>query len=143
VPPTSKGRLSRGGRKNTWIFDSYYKGCVELWSRDKELTSTSIAYPSCFYMHLKDPHAHREMIEGLEGRYRAKDCSFRTIYGVLQGCKIYADRSIAEKIEKQTNYAAELYNVDVRQDQRYMAENDIFPAAIEMNLDSRRILRSL
>jgi DNA polymerase I len=58
------------------------------------------------------------MIEGLEGRYRAKDCSFRTIYGALQGYKIYADRSIAEKIEKQTNYAAELYNVDVRQDQR-------------------------
>ncbi len=34
---------------------------------------------------------------------------------------------MAEKIEIQTRCAAELYNVDVRQDQRYMAEHDIFP----------------
>lgn len=34
---------------------------------------------------------------------------------------------MAEKIEIQTKYAAELYNVDVRQDQRYLAEKDLFP----------------
>jgi len=34
---------------------------------------------------------------------------------------------VAEKIELQTRYAAELYNVDVRLDQRYMAEQDLFP----------------
>jgi len=34
---------------------------------------------------------------------------------------------VAEKIEVQTRYAAELYNVDVRQDQRYLAEKDLFP----------------
>jgi len=34
---------------------------------------------------------------------------------------------MAEKIEVQTRYEAELYNVDVRQDQRYMAEKDLFP----------------
>jgi DNA polymerase I len=34
---------------------------------------------------------------------------------------------VAEKIEIQTRYAAELYNVDVRQDQRYLAEKDLFP----------------
>jgi DNA polymerase I len=34
---------------------------------------------------------------------------------------------MAEKIEKQTSYEAELYNVDVRQDQRYLAEKDLFP----------------
>jgi tetratricopeptide (TPR) repeat protein len=34
---------------------------------------------------------------------------------------------VAEKIEIQTRYAAELYNVDVRQDQRYMAERDLVP----------------
>jgi DNA polymerase I len=45
----------------------------------------------------------------------------------LQGYKIFASRKVAEKIEIQTQYAAELYNVDVRQDQRYLAEHDIFP----------------
>jgi DNA polymerase I len=34
---------------------------------------------------------------------------------------------VAEKIEIQTRHQAELYNVDVRQDQRYMAEHDLFP----------------
>jgi len=34
---------------------------------------------------------------------------------------------VAEKIEIQIHHQAELYNVDVRQDQRYMAEHDIFP----------------
>ena len=33
---------------------------------------------------------------------------------------------MAEKIENQTRYATELYNVDVRQDQRYLAEKDLF-----------------
>jgi hypothetical protein len=31
----------------------------------------------------------------------------------LPGHRIYASRKVAEKIEKQTRYAAELYNVDV------------------------------
>lgn len=114
-----------------WIFDSYHKGCIELWSRDKRLTTTSAAFPSCFYMHLRDPTAHREMLEVLESRYKAKECSFRTIYSILKGYRIYADRAVAEKIEKQTNYTAELYNVDVRQDQKYMAEHDIFPCGYE------------
>jgi DNA polymerase I len=113
--------------KGTWIFDCYYKGSVELWSRDNRLINTSTAYLPSFYMHLKDPHAHREMISALERRYKAEECTFRTIYGVLDGYEVYADRSVAEKIEKQTDYAVKLYNVDVRKDQQYMAEHDIFP----------------
>jgi DNA polymerase I len=46
-----------------WIFDSYFKGCVELRSRERGLERISAAYPPSFYMHLKDPHAHWEMIE--------------------------------------------------------------------------------
>ena len=34
---------------------------------------------------------------------------------------------MAEKIEIQTRHQAQLYNVDVRQDQRYLAEHDLFP----------------
>ena len=110
-----------------WIFDSYYKGCVELWGRERGLSRASAAYPPSFYMYLKDPATHQEMIEALESRFKAEECSFRTIFGTFQGHKIYASRKVAEKIEIQTRYTAELYNVDVRQDQRYMAEHDIFP----------------
>ena len=49
------------------------------------------------------------------------------IFGTFEGHRIYASRKVAEKIEIQTRYAAELYNVDVRQDQRYLAEKDLFP----------------
>jgi DNA polymerase I len=110
-----------------WIFDSYYKGCVELWGKERGLSRASIAYPQSFYLHLKDPHSHQEMLEALESRFRAEECSFRTIFGSFEGYRVYAGREVAEKIEVQTNYAAQLYNVDVRQDQRYMAEHDIFP----------------
>lgn len=110
-----------------WIFDSYSKGCVELWGRERGLTKVSAAYPPSFYMHLDDPTGHMEMIEGLESRYKVEECSFRTIYGSLQGYRIFASRKVAERIEKQTRYEARLYNVDIRQDQRYMAEHDIFP----------------
>lgn len=110
-----------------WIFDSYFKGCVELWGKEHGLSRASTAYPASFYMHLKGSHAHNhvEMIEALESLYGAEECSFKTIYGPLDGYRISAGRSVAEKIEKQTCYAAELYNVDLRQDQRYLAERDL------------------
>jgi len=38
-----------------------------------------------------------------------------------------ASTTVAEKIEILTLYAAELYNVIVRQDHRYMAEKDLIP----------------
>jgi DNA polymerase I len=110
-----------------WIFDTYYRGCVELWGKEHGLARASIAYPPSFYLHLKDPYAYREMLEALESRYKAEECHFRTIFGVFEGYRIYAGRDVAEKIEIQTSYAAQLYNVDVRQDQRYMAEHDLFP----------------
>lgn len=110
-----------------WIFDSYFKGCVELWGREHGLSRTSTAYPASFYMHLKGPRAHdyADMIDALESLYKAEECHFKTIYGPLDGYRIYAGRSVAEKIEKQTSYAAELYNLDLRPDQRYLAERDI------------------
>jgi DNA polymerase, archaea type len=110
-----------------WIFDTYYKGCVELWGRERGITKTSIAYPQSFYMHLPDPPAHREMIEALESRFHAEECSFKTIFGTFQGHRIYAGRKVAEKIEIQTRHQATLYNVDLRQDQRYLAEHNLFP----------------
>jgi len=110
-----------------WIFDTYYRGCVELWAKEKGLIRKSEAYPPSFYLYLKDPHSHMDMIEALECRCRAEECRFKTIYGPLPGYRIHAGRAVAEMIEKQTGYSAELYNVDVRQDQRYLAEKDLFP----------------
>ena len=112
-----------------WIFDSYYKGCVHLWGRERGLSRISAAHPQSFYLHLADPHAHVEMIEALESQFRVEELRFQTIYGPLDGYRIYAGRSVAEKIEKQTRYAAGLYNVDVRRDQQYLAERDLFPCA--------------
>jgi DNA polymerase I len=45
-------------------------------------------------MHLKDPPAHQEMIEALESRFKAEECSFRTIFGAFQGHRIYASRKV-------------------------------------------------
>jgi DNA polymerase, archaea type len=78
-----------------WIFDSYLKGCVELWSRDRGLERISAAYPPSFYMHLKDPHAYWEMIEALESRYRVEECSFNSIFGTFEGHRIYASWKVA------------------------------------------------
>jgi DNA polymerase I len=124
-----------------WIFDSYYRGCVEIWSRERRLNRTSAAYPPSFYMHLKDPHAHWEMFEGLATRYKVEECSFNKIFCTFQGHKIDASRKVAEKIEVQTRYAAELNNVDVRQDQRYLAEKDLFPCGDKTSPGSRLISR--
>ncbi len=110
-----------------WIFDSYYRGCVELWGKKHGLATASVAYPQSFYLHFNDPHRHWELIEGLQSRHSVNECRFRTIYGELDGYKVYANKSVADRIEKQTGLAAELYNVDVRHDQRYLAERDLFP----------------
>ncbi len=110
-----------------WIFDSYCKGAVHLWARDRGLVRAAAVQPPSFYLYLPDPASHRGMIEGLESLYRLEEASFSTIYGRREGYRIYADRSVAEKIEIQTRYAAELYNVDIRRDQQYLAEKGIFP----------------
>jgi|GEM_PF-2483516 len=50
-----------------WIFDSYFKGCVELWSREGGLSRAIITYPPSFYLHLKDRHDHWEDHRHLQG----------------------------------------------------------------------------
>ena len=110
-----------------WIFDSYYKGGVHLWSRERGLVQTVVMHPQSFYLRLPDPAAHMDMIEALESLYGLEEVRFSTIYGQEEGYLIHADRSVAEKIEKQTRYSSELFNVDIRRDQQYLAERDLFP----------------
>ncbi|MDD1751857.1 MAG: hypothetical protein LUQ38_02055 [Methanotrichaceae archaeon] len=70
-----------------WIFDSCYKGHVELWGRENGLAKASVAYSPSFYMHLKDPHIHKEMIEALEKRYKVDECNFRTFLALYKATK--------------------------------------------------------
>ncbi len=100
-----------------WIFGSYFKGSVKLWSRERGLTESAPLIHLRLHVP-KRPFSPLGDDSGLESRYRVEECSFNTIFGSFEGHRIYASRKVAEKIEKQTRYAAELYNVDVRQDQR-------------------------
>jgi DNA polymerase I len=75
------------------------------------------------------------MIDALAERYRAKACTFRTLFGDLDGFSVHAGRVVAEAIEQQTRGDAQLFNVDVRRDQRFMAEQGIFPCG---NADESR-----
>ena len=77
-----------------WIFDSYSKGCVELWGRERNLTKVSAANPPSFYTHLDDPTGHMKMVEGPESRYKVEECGFRTIYGTFQGYRVFANRKV-------------------------------------------------
>ena len=120
-----------------WILDSANRGDgVDLWVREGMCTKkVHCPYDPPFFLSLPDPDAHHEMIAALEDRYRAEECVFRTIFGELEGHKVFAGRDVAEAIEQQTACAARLFNVDVRRDQRFMAENGIF--ACSTGNDSR------
>ena len=114
-----------------WILDSVYRGGVDLWGKDSTVKKIHHEYDPPFYLHLPDPHPHHEMIAALESGYRAEECMFRTIFGDLAGYKVFAGRPVAESIEQQTQYEAQLFNVDVRIDQRFMAEHGIVPCCAE------------
>ena len=59
-----------------WIFDSYYKGAVHLWARDRGLVRAAAVQPPSFYLYLPDPASHRGMIEALESLYRLEEVLF-------------------------------------------------------------------
>lgn len=112
-----------------WILDTAYRDGVDLWSVNGSgaVTRTHHTYDPPFYLHLPDPARHHEMIEVLEERFRAEPCTLRTIFGELEGYSVHADRKVAEQIEQQSQFEARLFNVDVRRDHRFMAENALFP----------------
>lgn len=111
-----------------WIIDSTYRDGVELWEKSASgVRRVTIPYQPTFYLHLPDPHAHWELLDALGARYEMAECTFRTISGELEGYRIGAGREVAAAIERQTGFEAQLYNTDLRLDQRYMAEQGIFP----------------
>jgi DNA polymerase I len=115
-----------------WILDSAYRvGGIDLWTKDGPVTKVHYDYQPPFYVHFHDPHAHHEMIEALEERYGAKECTIKTIFGELPGYAVTAGRDVAEAIERQAQFDIDIFNVDVRRDQRFMAERGIFPCVGE------------
>ena len=115
-----------------WIVDSAYRdGGVDLWTKDGTVSKVHYDYKPPFFIHFHDPPAHHEMIDALAERYGAEECTIRTIFGDLPGYSVYAGRDVAEAIEQQARFDVQLFNVDVRRDQRFMAENGLFPCGAE------------
>ena len=115
-----------------WILDSAFRnGGVDLWHKDGSVQKIHHAYDPPFYLHLPDPDLHHGMLEALEEHYRAEPCTFTTIFGKHEGYAVFAGRPVAEAIEQQTQFAAQLFNVDVRRDQRFMAEQGIVPCCAD------------
>ena len=116
-----------------WILDSANRGDgVDLWYKDGKVTRKKhVPYNPPFYLYLPDPAAFHEMIAELGERFNAEECRFRTLFGDLDGYRITAGRNVAEAIETQTAYTSGLYNVDVRRDQRFMAERGIIPCTAD------------
>jgi DNA polymerase I len=120
-----------------WILDAYSEGStVHLWIKEEgRAKERMVELPKYFYLHLPEPSLYSEMLENLETIYKVEACSFKTIYGVLEGYKIYAGRNVAERIERQTKFSAKLYNVDVRLEQRFFAESGVFPCGSGSRFD--------
>jgi len=115
-----------------WIVDTAYRnGGVDLWKKSGRVTNVHYEYNPPFLIHFHDPHAHHGMIDSLEEQYRAEECTIRTIFGDLPGYSVYAGREVAEVIEQQAKFDVQLFNVDVRRDQHFMAEHGIFPCGSE------------
>jgi DNA polymerase I len=111
-----------------WILDSVARNEVELWDCDGgTVRCHPVPCSRQFYLQLPDVHLHREMLEELESTGGARECTFRTVFGELDGYAVTGSRAVAEAIECQTSFSAQLFNVDVRRDQQYLAEHGIFP----------------
>ena len=118
-----------------WIFDSAYRnGGVDLWTKDGTVTKIHHDYNPPFFVHFHDESRHYEMIDALVERYSAKECSIKTIFGDLPGFEVYAGRDVAEAIEQQAKFDVQLFNVDVRRDQRFMAEQGIAPCSSDNDM---------
>ena len=119
------------GKRGTavWILDSAYRdGGVDLWTKDDgTVHKVHHPYDPPFYVRFSDPVGCHEMIAMLEEQYGAAACSIRTLCGEVPGYAVHAGREVAEAIERQAQYTADLFNVDVRRDQRFMAERGLVP----------------
>lgn len=114
-----------------WILDCAPSGRgIDLWIKKEngKVVRRSFRFENYFFLHFPDRALHVELLEALETRYKVEECTFKTIYGEIEGYRIYAGRKVAEMIERQAK-DAKLFNVDVRLEQKFMARKRIFPCS--------------
>lgn len=104
---------------------------VTVWERtDGRLISTGHVLAPSFLLSFPDPHRWYELLDGLEETCPLTPCRIQTIHGDEEGYIVSAGRETADLIEIQTGHEARLYNVDIRPEQRYAAENNCVPGGI-------------
>ncbi|MFH0966634.1 MAG: type B DNA-directed DNA polymerase [Methanobacteriota archaeon] len=113
----------------SFILDSCRSGNgISIWEiTNGQLTISHHIQKPSFLVSFTDPHLHYSLIDDLESTYPMQECSFRSIYREFDGFVIEAGRDVAEQIEKQTRYQGQLFNVDIRPEQRYAAESNSVP----------------
>ncbi len=107
-----------------WILDaSAERGGIRFWGRGGE--SKRVAYTPSFLFTLDDPHLHRDLLDGLDERFGLAPCRVQTIFSEEEGYSIAASRKVAGLIEEQSGYSAKIYNLDLRPEQRFLAEKGL------------------
>lgn len=113
-----------------WVFDAAGGRELVLWGKEGDaVRQVRLPLERSFFFTLPDPALHWKMVEALESGFGARECRFRTVFGMEQGWEVFAGRRTAEEIERQSRYAAALYNVDIRAEQQYFSRNGIFPCS--------------
>ena len=111
-----------------WILDSWCgNGHAGFCGAGRGGRITREEYSPPFHLAFPDPARHWDLVEGLSEQYRVEECTFATVFGEAEGFSVFAGREVADAIERQSRQDADLYNVDVRCDQRWLAERGIAP----------------
>lgn len=111
------------------VIDACYRdGCVLTWERENgKVTSRQVPWDRSFILDLTGAERHVDLLEGLSSLFRVDQCRFRTLRGEREGYRIHAGRDIADAVERQASRDAILYDVDIRAEQQYCAQNRIVP----------------
>ncbi len=109
-----------------WILDTTVeRDEVALWGPGGAVERAPC--PPSFLFTLADPVRHWELVEALDAAFGAEPVTVRTIHGEGPGWRVGAGREVATAILRQTEFGAQCYNVDVRRDQRHLAEHGLWP----------------
>ncbi len=109
-----------------WILDtSVERDRVALWGPGGAVVRVSS--PPSFLLTLTDPVRYWEPVEALVAEFGAEPVTVRTVHGEGPGWRIGSGRETAATVLRQAVFAAQCFNVDVRHDQRYLAEHALLP----------------
>lgn len=109
-----------------WVLDTTVeRGTVALWGPGGAVER--VPCPPSFLLTLDDPVRHWPLLDALESEVGLEPVTVRTIHDERPGWRIDAGKDVAAAVLRQTDYGAVCYNVDVRRDQRYLAERGLLP----------------